>query len=274
MCGMLWEGTVTMKFEVLLATIDQTDDSILDTMGLRSDVIVCNQTNEKTDYRVFTKNGYNVRWYDFQERGVGLNRNNALLRSTADICLLSDDDVLYEEDYVKTVLEAFEKNPKADVIIFNAYSASGEKRSNAKKSIRVRVHNCGRYGAYRIAFRRMSVIKNAISFNQLFGGGCMFTAGEDVLFTKACIQKGLRVIAVPDCILQRIDRRPSTWFKGHNQKFYEDFGSGYYCNFGNLATVVTFLQLIRRRKKMLNDYPFWEAWKHARVGIKKYKNLR
>ena len=103
---MLWEGTVTMKFEVLLATIDQTDDSILDTMGLRSDVIVCNQTNEKTDYRVFTKNGYTVRWYDFQERGVGLNRNNALLRSTADICLLSDDDVLYEEDYVKTVLEA------------------------------------------------------------------------------------------------------------------------------------------------------------------------
>lgn len=263
-----------MKLEVLLATMNQCDDSVLDTMGVCSDVIVCNQAKAKTDYRVYTKDGYNVRWYDFQERGVGLNRNNALLRSTADICLLADDDVWYEECYEKTVLDAFEKNPKADVILFNIYSESGEKRSNATKNIRVRLNNCGRYGAVRIAFRRLSVIKNAISFNQLFGGGCMFTAGEDTMFLRACIKKGLRVIAVPDCILHLTDQRPSTWFNGHDQKYYEDFGSGYYCHFGNLAVLVTFVQLIRRRKKMLNDYSFWKAWKHARVGIKKYKNLR
>ena len=120
----------------------------------------------------------------------------------------------------------------------------------------------------------MSVIKNAITFNQLFGGGCMFTAGEDNIFVKTCIEKGLHVIAVPDCILRLTDVRPSTWFSGHNPKFYEDFGSGYYCHFGNLAVLVTFLQLIRRRKKMINDYSFWKAWKHARDGIKKYKQLR
>ena len=263
-----------MKLEVLLATIDQTDDSVLDEMKLTTDVLVCNQNTDKTGYRTYTKNGYQVRWYDFQERGVGLNRNNALLRSTADICLLADDDVLYEEGYAQTVLDAFEKYPKADMIIFNIYRANGEKRSNIRKKVRVRRHNCGKYGACRIAFRRMSVIKNAITFNQLFGGGCMFTAGEDVLFTKDCVNKGLHVIAVPECILRLVDKRPSTWFTGHNQKFYEDFGSGYYSNFGCLAGIATFVQLIRRRKKMLGDYPFWKAWKHARVGIKKYKNLR
>lgn len=263
-----------MRLEVLLATMDQKDDSVLDTIGLHSDVIVCNQNNTKTDYKQYTKNGYNVRWYDFQERGVGLNRNNALLRATGDICLLADDDVLYEKDYEKTVLEAFVKNPKADMILFNIYAASGEKRSDAHKTIRVRKHNCGRYGGVRIAFRRMSVIKNAISFNQLFGGGCMFTAGEDVIFVRTCIEKGLHVIAVPDCILHLTDTRPSTWFNGHNPKFYEDFGSGYYCHFGNFAVIVTLFQLIRRRKKMLNDYSLLKAWKHAREGIKKYKELR
>lgn len=263
-----------MRLEVLLATMDQSDDSIIDEIGLRSDVIVCNQTIDKTDYRKYTKNGYNVRWYDLQERGVGLNRNNALLRATGDICLLADDDVVFAEEYEKTILDAFWKNPKADMILFNIYSATGEKRSNATKNIRVRKSNCGRYGAVRIAFRRMSVIKNAISFNQLFGGGCMFTAGEDNIFLRTCIDKGLRVIAVPDCILRLTDKRPSTWFKGHDQKFYEDFGSGYYCHFGNFATVVTFFQLIRRRKKMLNGYPLFKAWKYALNGIKKYKELR
>lgn len=263
-----------MRLEVLLATIDQESDSLLDDMKVKSDIIVCNQTNKKNGYKVYARNGCQVRWYDFQERGVGLNRNNALLRATGDICLVADDDVVYEENYVETVIKAFETNSKADVIIFNTYLDNGESRSNIKKAKRIHVHSCGRYGAYRIAFRRMSIIKHAITFNQLFGGGCMFTAGEDVIFTKTCIEKGLRVIAVPDCILRREYRRPSTWFTGHNPKFYEDFGSGYYCHFGNFAYVVTFLQLIRRRKKMLGDYSFWKAWKHARDGIKKYKRLR
>ena len=263
-----------MKFEVLLATMNHTKDLFLDKIGISSDIIVCNQNDDKTGYRQYTKNGYNVRWYDFQERGVGLNRNNALLRSDADICLLADDDVLYEKDYERIVLDAFEKNPKADVILFNIYSADGTKRSNAEKNIRVRLHNCGRYGGVRIAFRRMSVIKNTITFNQLFGGGCMFSAGEDVIFVKTCIEKGLHVIAVPECILRLTDSRPSTWFTGHNQKFYEDYGSSYYCHFGELGTPIAFLQLIRRRKKFLNDYSFWKAWKHAKTGIRKFKNLR
>ncbi len=263
-----------MKLEVLLATMDQLDDSILDEIGIKSDIIVCNQNDSKTEYCQYTKNGYNVRWYDFQERGVGLNRNNALLRSTADICLLADDDVLFEKDYEKIILSAFEKNPKADVILFNIYSSDGVKRSNANKNIRVRLHNCGKYGAVRVAFRRMSVIKNAISFNQLFGGGCMFSAGEDVIFIRTCIEKGLRVIAVPECILSLTDRRDSTWFVGHNQKYYEDYGSSYYCHFGEFAPVIAFLQLIRRRKRFLGDYPFLEAWRHTKTGIKKYKNMR
>ena len=263
-----------MRLEVLLATIDQQDDLLLDDMKVKSDIIVCNQTGEKTDYKVYMRNGYQVRWYDFQERGVGLNRNNALLRATGDVCLVADDDVVYEDDYVETVLNTFEAYPNADVIIFNTYSGDGKKRSEITKAKKVRIHNCGRYGAYRIAFRRMSIIKHAITFNQLFGGGCMFTAGEDVIFTKTCIKNGLRVIAVPDCILKRVYRRPSTWYTGHNPKFYEDFGSGYYCHFGVWAYCVTFFQLIRRRKKMLNDYSFWKAWKHARDGIKRYKELR
>ena len=263
-----------MKFEALVATMDQPDDTFLDTMGLRSNVIVCNQNSEKTGYRAYTKDGRNIRWYDFQERGVGLNRNNALHRATADICLLSDDDVEFVEGYEQIILDAFERYPKADLILFNMQFADGRLKTNSKKAKKIHLYNCGKYGAEQMAFRRMSVVKNAISFNQLFGGGCMFTAGEDIIFTRTCIKKGLRVIAVPDCILRLTEQRPSTWFTGHNQKFYEDFGSGYYCHFGNLAWLATFVQLIRRRKKMLGDYSFWKAWKHALVGIKKYKALR
>ena len=263
-----------MKFEVLLATIDQTNDAVLDAMNVQSDVLVCNQTPEKTAYVQYEKNGYHVRWYDFQERGVGLNRNNAMLRASAEICLIADDDVLYENDYVQTVLDAFEKNPKADVIVFNTYLDNGEKRSKHKKPIRINAFNYGRYGAYRIAFRRMSVIKNSISFNQLFGGGCMFSAGEDTIFLYSCLKKGLHIVAVPDCILRRVDRRPSTWFKGYTQKFFEDTGTMFCCQYGKLAELLVFVQLFRRRKKWLREYTLLEAWRFARTGIMRYRKMR
>ncbi len=263
-----------MKLEILLATMNQPDDTFLDSMKVNSDIIVCNQNNERTGYKQYKKGSYNVRWYDFEEKGVGLNRNNALLRSTADICLLADDDVIFEDGYEKIILDAFEKNPDADVILFNRYSVDGSKRSESTKIQKVKLHNSGKYGAVRIAFRRLSVIKHSITFNQLFGGGCMFSAGEDSMFINRCLRCKLKAIAVPECILRLADRRPSTWFNGYNQKFFEDYGSLYCCHFGNFAIIVSLLQLIKKRKKWLQNYPLLKAWKHMRDGIKKYKNLR
>ena len=242
-----------MKLEILLATMNQPNDSLLDTMGVNSDIIVCNQNRNTTGYRKYERNGHTVRWYDFQEKGVGLNRNNGLHRAEGDICLLADDDVLYYEGYEKMILDAFEHFPKADMILFNIESPTGEKRTLDPKAKRVNLLNCGRYGAVRIAFRRMSVVKRAVSFNQLFGGGCMFTAGEDTMFIRACIHKGLRVIAVPDCILRLSECRPSTWFEGYNRKFFEDFGASFYCHYGRFAELMTLVQLIRQRKKWLEE---------------------
>ena len=263
-----------MKIEVLLATMDQKNDSVLREMNIHTDVIVCNQNTEKTSYDSYKYQDYLVRWYDFQEKGVGLNRNNALLRSTAEICLIADDDLVYFDNYEKKLRENFLRYPEADVILFNVVNSNGIKRIKKKKTIRVRWYNCGKYGAVQIAFRRLSVMKNAICFNQLFGGGAAYTAGEDTMFIRDCMRKGLKVVAVPECILRLENKRPSTWFDGYNQKFFEDLGTSYCIHFGKMAIVCTLFQLIRHRKKWLEQYSVWEAWRFARVGIKKYKLIR
>ena len=111
-----------LKLEVLLATMNQKNDDILERMKVNTDVLVCNQNDEKMGYKTYKKNRYTVRWYDFMERGVGLNRNNALLRSTSDICLLADDDVIYIDGYEKIVINEFIKHPDVNVILFNIQS--------------------------------------------------------------------------------------------------------------------------------------------------------
>lgn len=262
-----------MKLEVLLATLHQDNDVVLDEMALTTDVLVCNQNESKTAYHCYSKKNYQVRWYDFQEKGVGLNRNNALFRATADICLLADDDVTYLPGYEDTVLNAFRNHPDADVILFNVNSPVGQVRYITQHNKWIGRHNCGKFGAVRIAFRRMRVIKSAVCFNQLFGGGAQFTAGEDTMFIRDCIRKGLKVLAVPEYILTLREDRPSTWFEGYNQKYFEDMGSSYTYHFGCLAVPCMMLQIFRRRKTLLKDTGFFRAMSYGMEGIKRFKSL-
>lgn len=261
------------KFEILLATMNQTDDSVLTHMNVKSDIIVCNQNNDKFGKRDFKKNGVNVTWYDFSERGVGLNRNNALMRSNAEICLLADDDVTYLDDYENIILKQFELNPDADVILFNIYSDSNRKRFICKKKIKINRFNFGKFGAVRIAFRRSKIIKNSISFNLLFGGGAMFSSGEDSMFIRDCILKKLNVIAVPDYILKLRDDRESTWFNGYNRKFFSDLGTSYRKHFGKVAFLFALFQLLRRKKVWLSDVSLTDAMRYVKDGIKVFDNL-
>lgn len=61
------------------------------------------------------------------ERGVGLSRNNALMRASGDILLFADDDVVYTNDYVEKIVKCFEGNQKKDLIVFNLQSLNLER---------------------------------------------------------------------------------------------------------------------------------------------------
>ena len=107
-----------MKVQVLVAALNQSNHSLLERMNIQSDVIVGNQCDENSIEK-FIYNGFSAIYLNFSERGVGLNRNNALMRADADYCLFADDDMVYIDNYPQIVINAFNKNPKADILIFN-----------------------------------------------------------------------------------------------------------------------------------------------------------
>ena len=116
-----------MNLQVLVATMHQNDNSLLEKMNIRSDAIVANQC-DRNEVKEFDYNGNMIKYLSFSERGVGLNRNNALMRATAEICLFGDDDVRYVDNYKDIIIEAFQKNPKADMIVFNVTSTNTKRR--------------------------------------------------------------------------------------------------------------------------------------------------
>ena len=211
-----------MKIQVLVATMEQTDHSLPQKMGIQCDAIIGNQCDynsiETFEYRVHT-----IKYLNFAERGVGLNRNNALMRATGDICLFADDDMVYCEDYIEIIRAAFEEHPNADVIVFNLKEKNAIRKLITKES-KVGYLNYLRYGTARLAVKRSSVIKNGIFFNTCFGGGTEHCHGEDTLFLNACLKNKLKVIAVPKYIASLTDERASSWNNGYNEKYIRDQG--------------------------------------------------
>ena len=95
-----------MTIEVLVATMHQKDHSFLDHLNLQSDAVVINQCDENS-YTEYSYNGHTICCYSFAERGVGLSRNNALMRATSDIILFADEDIVYEDGYGEAILKAY-----------------------------------------------------------------------------------------------------------------------------------------------------------------------
>ena len=106
-----------MTIQTLVSCVKQNMEEVAAKMNLQTDAIVINQC-EKNDYLEYEHKGYTICCYDFKERGVGLSRNNALLRATADIVLFSDEDIVYEDGYAEKILAEFEKRPSADIRLF------------------------------------------------------------------------------------------------------------------------------------------------------------
>lgn len=211
-----------MTVQVLVAAMHQTDHSLLEKMNIQSDAIVANQC-DRNEIEDFQWNGHKIRYLNFAERGVGLNRNNALMRADGDICLFADDDMCYSDDYVSVVTKAFADYPEADVLIFNLIEKEQTRRVISKFE-RVRWYNFLRYGTARIAVRNAAIQGNGIYFNQCFGGGTPHCHGEDNLFLAACLQKGLKMYAVPAYIAELTEERPSSWNTGYNEKYLMDQG--------------------------------------------------
>ncbi len=211
-----------MKVQVLVATTNQNDHSLLEKMNISTDALVGNQCDfngvENFDFK-----GNKITYLNFAEKGVGLNRNNTLMRARGDVLLFADDDLVYDEGYAEVLINAFEENPKADVIVFNLKEENSHRKQITKRG-RVGYFNYLRYGTARIAVRLDPIRKKGIYFNQCFGGGTEHCHGEDNLFLNACLKNRLKIIALPITLATLTNERKSSWNTGYNEKYIKDQG--------------------------------------------------
>lgn len=264
-----------MKLQVLVSTMNQKDYSLLDKMNIQSDVIVVNQC-DKNSVDEFVYNSHSVKWISMSEKGVGLSRNTSLMNATADIVLFADDDICYYDGYTEAVISAFENNEKADIICFNISLLNSAKNigghKNNTKNKRLHFFNSMKYGAPTIAARRKMLFKESVFFSLLFGGGAEFASGEDSIFIKKCLDAKLKLFSSVYC-LGTIDDSESSWYRGIDDKFFEDRGMLYKLTFSKIYWLL-FIYYAYKLSKINKQYSFMQILNLFRKGKIKYKRYR
>lgn len=257
-------------FEVLCVTMHQKDFSKIKQMNLHSNIVFANQ-GDRTAYEEMAFDGYTARMISTQTRGVGVNRNLALMHAKADICLLADDDVWYKDEMEVLVTSEFEAHPDADVMIFHFDSDDPKRKLSKYKKTKKRSRFSGLpFGGIRIAFRLNSVKKANVWFTTLLGGGCVFPSGEDSMFLQDLKRAGLKIYVSKETI-GTVSFATSTWFTGYDQRYYFGKGAFYQAARPKLKYLWMLYMALRTYKK--KELSFSEKLKWMNCGSKGYKKL-
>ncbi len=235
-----------MTLEVLCTTMHGDDFSLVEKMNIASDAVFANQT-DRTAYETLETDGHLIRMVSTETRGVGINRNTALMHAKGDILLFADDDIRYRDGYRDAVLSAFESIPDADMIVFGMNLSKGGEvtRLGPGKAGILPIWRLMRYGAVHIAVRKSSLDKANIWFSTLFGGGAEYSHGEDSLFLREAHKKGLHIYGHPYC-LGECKNDESTWFCGYDKEYFFDQGALYRALFGRSAGIMGLQYCIRK----------------------------
>lgn len=259
------------KLQVLLSAMNLEDEKYIDNLKITGDTVVINQCNHEDSQTInrtnIEGNTHCIKYICSTERGLSRSRNMAIDNADADICILCDNDVVYEADYKEKIISAFERFKDADAIVF--YIKRKEKPvPNFPKEKRMGYLSVLKIFSPEIAFRRKSV--ENIRFNESFGAGSgKYIMGEENLFLYDLLKAHKKIYYVPVKIAE-LTEVESTWFDGYDEKFFVSRGANYGAMTKTLSLLLILQFAIRKRSLYSDTMTMHKAVCYMLKGRKQY----
>ena len=256
-----------MKLEVLMSCMHQTDDKLVRASAFTGDVVVINQCDRNGYDEYKTENGI-ARMFSTTERGLTKSRNMAIKNAVADVCLVCDDDEVFVKDYEKRILKAYKNLPNADIIIFKI---ADREPSFEDRVMRLKFPQTMKVSSWQISFRRESILKSGVRFDELMGAGSGNGAEEELKFLLDSEKAGLKIYYVPYEIAT-VAQTESTWFDGYTEQFFENRGATTRYVLGvPLALLYAVTYVVRKKDIYKDDITPVRAFMATLKGIAKNK---
>ena len=252
------------KTEILLSCMFLSDsEEIIKRSHITSDTVIINQCDEE-NYKEENICNALMRTFSVTDRGLTKSRNLAISKSQADICIICDDDEIFNEGYEKAVLSAYDALPDADIIIFDMVDRPLKWGDSIKKLSYIDLMSVS---SWQITFRREKLLASGVLFDENMGAGSGNGAEEEFRFLTQCRKAKLRIYHYP-FRLASVAQTQSTWFKGFDEEFFVNRGNTTRYILGLPLSVLYAAYYAFAKRKQLSGMSMLRAFSYTVKGIK------
>lgn len=213
-----------MKVVLLISCMHQKDADIIRRSNVQTDVVVVNQCDkdsvEEFDFSNIQGETCHAKFINTRERGLSRSRNMAIANAWGDICLISDDDERFEDDYENKIITAYKENPTAG---FVSFACVREGISYSKQPCRMGILQILKTSSIQITFKRQEILKHKILFDVIMGSGTGNGAGEENRFMMDCRKADIEMLYNPAVITTLLSAN-SQWNNGLDEKYFRNRG--------------------------------------------------
>lgn len=196
----------------------------------------------------------NIVYITSDRKGLSLARNIGIKNSSGAIILLSDDDCWYEKGAIERIVGYFEENVETDILLTQIYDPIAnvpyKEYPNGSRKIRRPTELLSK-SSIEIAYRSRRV---NIGFDELFGLGGMYVAGEENDFLLRSLKANKRIQYEPFVTVYHEKK-----FKRESNKQLVAKGALYSKNFGFVVSNMVLLRdlLVKHQN---NCRWFWNGY--------------
>ena len=261
--------------EILIATMNQTNFDFLEAMFLFSDykkfnILIVNQTTQNC---LLQSDNERIKVLNVFETGLAKSRNLALINATKKLLVFTDDDVVFQQKFDKKIIKAFNHYKNHDGFRFQYLNSQGNLAKKYPKEFQSKLTKFEilNTSSVELVFKRESLIKANMQFDENFGLGAKFFMGEEAIFVSDGIKNGLKMGFVPEKLLSH--SQPSTGIKTAVSEIYFVQSAVFYRIFGKMQLFWIALKLffdLKQQKIKFSE--IGHLFKQAQKGKKAYAN--
>lgn len=163
-------------------------------------ILIVNQTEENN---LLHSDFLSVRVINSFEKGLSKSRNLALNNAKGKIVLLTDDDVVFEAEFQRKIIDSFNKIPKATAITFCIKNDKGDlfkKYPKHQKKLTSKL-DVFQYMSVEIVLNMTIIHQLNCKFDEDFGLGSRFPLNEENIFMVDLLKSKQSLFFVPKVIL-------------------------------------------------------------------------
>lgn len=240
--------------EILISTMDKMDLEFIIEMFPNNlwehvSILIINQTKHSPLESPFK----NIKVINSDEIGLSNSRNLALKNASKEILLIADDDIIYKENFIESVLEGF-NNSSSDVICFQ-YEIFGKLAKNYPLRI---LNNIDWMRLLNVSSAEVvlkkAVVSDTFYFDNKFGINSPFYMGEEAIFLSDIKKKKIHIGYYPKAILSH--NNLTTGNKTSNEIIYYSSGAINYRIFKKQYLMWVFIKILfdlkQRKIRMKN----------------------